>query len=147
MIFRRSNRSSCYTRLYPGGRERWISPRTDSRREAEARAARLKYSTLPDVIRAVATPLPMPLADLWADYARTADLKPLAVESYHRIFDLFCRWAWVNGVPMDDLRAMLGHTTSAMTAHYIDSPEAVRLDLYLGWYRSQAVAEAQKQGP
>lgn len=95
MIFRRATSPNWYTILYVGGRQRWISLRTSLRREAEARAARLRYANLPDVIRAVAAPPPMPLADLWEEYARHADLKPQTWESYHRIFDLFRRWARV----------------------------------------------------
>jgi len=115
MIFRRPNRPSWYIRLYSGGRERWISLRTESRREAEARAARIRYCNLPDVIRAVATPPPMPLDDLWPAFLSSSDLKPQTVESYHRILSLFCRWARV---------ATAERVTQAVAEQYLNSMRA-----------------------
>ena len=51
MIFNRPNSSNYYMRLYSRGREQWLSLRTSNKKEAEKRAARLKYSIMPKMLR------------------------------------------------------------------------------------------------
>ncbi len=51
MIFNRPNSPNYYVRLYSRGREQWLSLRTSNKKEANARAARLKYTILPKMLR------------------------------------------------------------------------------------------------
>jgi integrase len=119
MIFRRPGRPSWYVRLRAGGRDRWISLRTTSRREAEARAARIKYADLPEVIRAVSPPPSMPLAELWRQYADSSQLKPSTLESYEAIFRSFARFAGRGSATADRI-------TPAMADHYLRTIPAAR---------------------
>lgn len=77
MIFKRKTSPNYYVCLYKNGRQKWVSLRTTSKPEALKRAARLRYSTLPELLKAAVDKPTMLLDDVWEAYLKTPESQKL----------------------------------------------------------------------
>lgn len=82
-IFQRIRGGSYYVRLYSHGKERKLSLRTSSKREAERRAGRLIYGTLPAILQSVIDAPKTTLAEAWEEYLKSDRAKALKPSSRH----------------------------------------------------------------
>ncbi|MFA6568133.1 MAG: site-specific integrase [Victivallales bacterium] len=95
MIFTRPNSPNYYIRLYSGGRERWLSLRTDNKKEAQKRAARIKYTILPKVLRMAMDKPPLTIDEIKDEYLKSqkfARLKESTAEMNLLTLDKFLQF-------------------------------------------------------
>lgn len=96
-IFTISNSPNYYLRIYTGGRDKWISLKTSNRKQAEMRAARIKYNILPKLHRLAMDKPPIDIDLIGQEYLRTEEyqrLKPSTAEMnvlYLNKFLDYCR--------------------------------------------------------
>ena len=101
MIFKRKGCKNYYVRLFKNGRERLVSLRTDKLKIATQKAARLRYGTLPDILRAVTDKPDIAIASMWEEYEQTDEYKRLKEstrESNIVCFHRFVEWALEHGL-------------------------------------------------
>lgn len=76
-IFQRNDKGNWYVRIYTNQRDKWISLRTNQKREAERRAARLLYADLPKAIQAISTIPAIRIDEVWQEYIQTPEFERL----------------------------------------------------------------------
>lgn len=77
MIFKTSNSPNYYLRLFRGGRDKWISLRTPHKKEAEMRAARIKYTVLPKLLKLSTDRPPIETGMIASEYIRSPEYRKL----------------------------------------------------------------------
>lgn len=76
-IFQRNPGGSFYIRIVRGEHQKWISLRTKVKKEAERRAGRILYGTLPALLQAAVEKPKTTMQEAWEEYEKTQAAKTL----------------------------------------------------------------------